>query len=1155
MPDNIKKSPENKESSPIRELFHKNKSDVSEDVKDSEQETTESEKIENAELQNKAQEPKVSESADETSESENTEESDDEEFEDDFDDDDVETVPEPDVHEKHIGFRAVLSKMVEIITAPEDNEMFLGDEEEFEDIFSEDVPEPQTTVEQGVSEEKNKKRSRSKKKELPSTLMASSLYTPKKIKPKDMPKPETVTASEVKTPEPEKTASDPVKTSASKVEKKEEAIKENKQEVAEKPGVKEVPEEPIQQKTEPKPQEKPAAEVNKKEPETVEDNRAKITVDEILKAKNSVSERASVAYGSMDTVDKPPTDDDDTALPIFVKQQGKKKQKSVRKNLPEADKTEPPKAEPPVNKSELSHDVPVKVETPPPVNKSELSHDVPVKVETPPPVNKSELSHDVPVKVETPPPVNKSELSHDVPVKKVTAEVQKATNTETEKKETAERESVSERFEPMVYKAEDDELFIVMAGKFTKTLKTEYENVRRLKVELPPPEPPVAVEQEKKPVQQTAVKETVKKTEQKNEAQPEQRTVKRQKSNQKPKASKSVKIEPKKPKKRFKLFESIFSAENDRFDYDEETEEEKPELEDYKSESDAEEIKSDINENFRKVFARTVVLTCTSVVSIITAIIAQSMPWAFLNMMKNGWLVYSIISFLLFLVAAFAGRYPIVNGLMPLRRLRGNSDTPVSVATIAVAIQSIISLFQPNVFLDGTYHIYVPLVSLALLLNSMGKLLIIRRTADNFRFLRRKDAKFAGKIYTKNINAEKFASGLPSRRPIIAYTKHSDFMSNFLQLSYASDPVEELAAKVSPFTAALSLICGIIYGIMTKDFVGGVTSFAITACITTPMCSLVAVNIPMMNLCSSTLRHGSMVVGYEAVKQFCDTNALMIDSSQLYPKGSIILSGYKTFDETKLEEALSAGAAITFAVNGSLTHVFETMVQDRKRSLPYVDSVSYDDEMGLSGWVDKQRVLIGNRNLLSKHNIKLPDESIEKKYRKMGNEVTYISVGGQLVVMLVLTYKADRAIAESLRELEDDGVSFIVRTIDPNITQKHIADKFSLYPRCIKILPTGLGNIGYDEISGNEKSSRAYLVTNGKLSAFARAIAGCVKIRSTVTIAKIIQYLSIIIGIILVCVISFISGFAKLGNMEMLLYTGFWCAAMIVVSIVARKLL
>ena len=1123
MSDNIKKSPENTESSPIRELFHKSKEEKPEAVK--EQEKAESGKADKDEPRENAEDTKETEITEEEKSSKTDEPENDpeEEFEDDLDDDDVETVPEPEVHEKHIGLRAVLSKMVEIITAPEDNEMFLGDEEEFEDIFSEDPPEPQVVSDPRPSEKKQQKRSKSKKKELPSTLTASSLYTPKKKKPKDKPEPETVKAAEVKKPEPEK---------------KEEIRKEPETETAKQTEIRTVPEETAQKPTETKTEEKPASETKKKEPEAVEDNRAKITVDEILKAKNSVSERASVAYGSMDTVDKPPTDDDDTALPIFVKQQVRKKQKPKPKNPPE------------VNQSEQR-----KTETPPPVRKSELSHDVPVKAETPPPVNKSELSHDVPVKAETPPPVNKSELSHDTPATKTTAKKQPETKSETEKNESVERETVAERFEPMVYKAEDDELFIVMAGKFTKTLRTEYENVRRLKAELPPPEPPAPAETEEKPIQQTAVKETAKKTEEKETPQPEHHTPKRPKPKVKQKASKTVKIEPKKPKKRFRLFESIFSAENDRFDYDEETEEEKPELEDYNSESDGEEIKSDINENFRKVFVRTVVLTCTSVISIITAIIAQSMPWVFVNMMKNGWLVYSIISFLLFLVAAFAGRYPIVNGFMPLKRLRGNSDTPVSVATLAVAIQSIISLFQPNVFLDGTYHLYVPLISLALLLNSVGKLLIIRRTADNFRFLRRKDAKFAGKIYTKNTNAEKFASGLPSRRPIIAYTKHSNFMNNFLQLSYSSDPVEELSAKVSPFTAALSLLCGIIYGIMTKDFVGGVTSFAITACITTPMCSLVAVNIPMMNLCSSTLRHGSMIVGYEAVKQFCDTNALMIDSSQLYPKGSIILSGYKTFDETKLEEALSAGAAITFAVNGSLTHVFETMVQDRKRSLPYVDSVSYDDEMGLSGWVDKQRVLIGNRDLLSKHNIKLPDESIELKYRRMGNEVAYISVGGQLVVMLVLTYKADRAIAESLRELEDDGVSFIVRTIDPNITQKHIADKFSLYPRCIKILPTGLGNIGYEELSGNEKTSRAYLVTNGRLSSFARAVAGCIKIKSTVTIAKIIQYLSIIIGFILVTVISFLSGFAKLGSMEMLLYAGFWCAAMIIVSIAARKFL
>ena len=49
-------------------------------------------------------------------------------------------------------------------------------------------------------------------------------------------------------------------------------------------------------------------------------------------------------------------------------------------------------------------------------------------------------------------------------------------------------------------------------------------------------------------------------------------------------------------------------------------------------------------------------------------------------------------------------------------------------------------------------------------------------------------------------------------------------------------------------------------------------------------------------------------------------------------------------------------------------------------------------------------------------------------------------------------------------------------------------------------------------------------------------------------------YLAIIIGFILVTVIAFVSGFAKLGSVELLFYIGFWCAALIIVSLAARKL-
>lgn len=698
--------------------------------------------------------------------------------------------------------------------------------------------------------------------------------------------------------------------------------------------------------------------------------------------------------------------------------------------------------------------------------------------------------------------------------------------------------------EPIVYHGSEGIPFIVMAGKFSKTIKTQYEISRKYYLPAAAARPAVP-----KPAANGNSSEA-NKPEIKPAVEPELPKSPAPKIKKKP----PIKM-PKKKRSLGASISGLFSG-DDEFDEDPNAEETpRPELEDYRSSDEADEIKSDINENLRNVFVRTVVLTATAAASIITALLAYFMPWLFTTAIHHGWLVYALVNLLLLGISVFFDRYPIYSGLVSLLHFKGDSDTAGAVAVVAVTIQTIFALFLPDVFVNGTYHIYVPLVNFALLLGSIGKLLIIKRTADNFRFLLRNDAVYAGKIYKNIDKAEEFVMGLPSRKPIIAYMKRSSFMSNFLHLSYAADPVEELCRMISPFTSYFALLCGIGYSAVTKDVVGGVSCFALSAVILIPMCGLLALNIPMKNLSGSTLKKGAMLAGYESVKQFADTNTIMLDYSQLYPKGSIILSGIKAFNENKIQEAILAGAAVTFSVGGSMSYIFETMIQDRRNMLPKVDSVDYDDNMGLKGWVEgKRRVLIGNRALLEYHNITPPDEKIEEKYRKMGNEIAYISIGGELVAMFILTYKADRKIAEALRDMEENGVSFLIRTIDPNITSKHIAEKFSLYGRCVKVLPTGLGTVCYDEISGKEKSSRAYMVTNGSIEAFAAAITGCIKMRSAVTISKIIQMLSIGIGFVLVNVIAFLSGFAKLGCFELLLYISFWCIALIAVSVIARKI-
>ena len=759
--------------------------------------------------------------------------------------------------------------------------------------------------------------------------------------------------------------------------------------------------------------------------------------------------------------------------------------------------------------------------------------------------------------------------------------------------------------------------FIVMAGKFTKTLRGEYEAIRMFRDK--PPEPvrkenidngtntaavlkspaapvPVELPNDKKTKTKTKPKSSKKAPEtpkQKptsvlkslSEAEPLIRHKKKKRAPEPPAEKKLSNItklpiskiedidEPeeeentnviklrsekqkaaKKKKDRKKInFRYFFNSEEEYVPDDDmlTPQEQKPQIDDYNDEKDAEAIGTEIATNFQTVFARTIVLLVTTVLSIILALVGQCTS-LFSDAIKNGWLWFAIFSFMIFAVSVIASRMPIMNGLMPLRRFKGNSDTAVSIASIAVAIQSVTAIFVPDTYVNGTMYIYVPLAVTALFFNSIGKLLMIIRTHNNFAYLRKPFPKYAGKIFTDVNNAEKMVSELPSHRAIIGYTKRAKFMSNFLQLSYAPDPSEELAAFVAPFTTVLSIVCGVAYGIMTQDFISGVSSFALTACMSVPMICLVAVNIPLRRLCKDALHSGAMITSYETVKQFSDTNAIMIDSSQLYPKGSVTLDGMKAFKQSKLNDAILSGAAIMNVVNGTMIHAFENIVQCSKDMLPRVDNVIYEDGKGLVGWVRGQRVLIGNRELLQAHNITPPDISVEKRYRETGSEITYISVSGELIAMFVLSYKTDRNIARELKNLEQNGVSFVVRTVDANITKEKIAERFGLYHRCITVLPTGLGNICREAMFTTDDTARAYLVTRGKLSSFAKAVAGCIKIKSNVTISKILQYVAIVLGLIIVTMISFVSGFEKLGCLEMLIYTGFWSLTSILVTMIRK---
>ncbi len=568
-------------------------------------------------------------------------------------------------------------------------------------------------------------------------------------------------------------------------------------------------------------------------------------------------------------------------------------------------------------------------------------------------------------------------------------------------------------------------------------------------------------------------------------------------------------------------------------------------IEDYRSPQDAKSIILEVNSNIKKMFINSIFTTALFFVSLILTIVGRASVHSFASSVT-----LAIFNFLILAVAGWVCRVTILNGLTPLKKFKGNSDTGAAVALSSTLLQSVVAMFSPAKFFSGSLSLYTSIAILALVLNCVGKFFMVRRVKENFKFVTSKTATaYSAKIYTNEDIARQFISGTTMNKPIVAYQHETDFLSDFLRLSYSPDPSEDMASKVAPVTLIFSVFVSVLYGIFAKDFVGALSVFAILSCISVPACDLLAVNLPLHKLCKDTLSKNAMVSGYPAVRQFCDTKAVVCEAKDLYPMDSITLNGVKAFSNNRVEEGMLAAAAILTEAKSPMACVFDHVIATNKNKIPKVESVLYEDNLGLVGWVEGERILVGNKALLDKYAIALPEEDFEEKHTKDGKLVTYLARSGELLAMFVTTYDTTLRIAELLKNAEANGISLLVHTTDCNVTGEKISADFGIYYRSVKVLPTGLGNVCQEITSQKEDSSRAYLATRGSFLSLVRALCGCVKLKNITSLAVVIQLIGIVLGVVVVSAISLFAGAGILKNLEMLLFVVLMAATTLIVPL------
>lgn len=575
-------------------------------------------------------------------------------------------------------------------------------------------------------------------------------------------------------------------------------------------------------------------------------------------------------------------------------------------------------------------------------------------------------------------------------------------------------------------------------------------------------------------------------------------------------------------------------------------------VDDYMGEDDEKSIMQEINLNIKKLFGRTMLTGGLALVSIIITVLVRLFPQAICNAVFFAPVAYAVINFLLIGFSTFVNRVAIMSGLTPLAHFKGNSDTAVALAAVASVVQTVVSFFCLYGVTSFDINYYTVIVLAAFFANNLGKLLMVLRVKENFKFTAADGQRYAAKIYNNESVAAQMMSGTAVERPIIAYQHRTGFPSNFLKISYAPDPSEDLASKLAPATAVIAVVVALLYGIFFGSFSGAVNAFALVCAVCIPVSTLLAVNIPMYDLCKKLLHTGAMLSGYPSVKQFCDSTAVMIDANELFPADSVFLDGIKTFEDYNIDESLLCGIAILKEAQNPIAKVFEKVVDETDGDLPEVESVLYEDELGLVGWVNGERILVGNRELMTKYSVETPSIEYEDKYIQSGKQVTYVARAGRLIAMFVTHYIADSILMPELHRAEANGISILVHSTDCNITNDLICSLYNVFYRTVKVLPTGLGTVLKECKSTFEETSRAYLITNGKTSAFLKAVSGSVHIKRNISLSIVIQLISVVLGVLLTATLALYAGVGALGTLGVLIYSLFWGVATLVAPLIHK---
>ncbi len=348
---------------------------------------------------------------------------------------------------------------------------------------------------------------------------------------------------------------------------------------------------------------------------------------------------------------------------------------------------------------------------------------------------------------------------------------------------------------------------------------------------------------------------------------------------------------------------------------------------------------------------------------------------------------------------------------------------------------------------------------------------------------------------------------------LTAGSTETDEIKNFLRHTLSDRPC---GGKVNIFTAISLAITGVIalsVGISYSSADYALLAAACVMSLTAAPSLFVSDMLPFAGVSERLRKVRAAVCSRYSAERIEEINALVVSSADIFPKGTIKLFNISPLSANNLDDTITAAAAVAREAQSPLFGVFEKMVGG-ETELPVADTVKYEDNLGISGWVGDSHIMIGNRSLMQSHGVRVPDLEVDRKILHKGYFPVYVACDQRACALLMVKYSVDPDMERELCHLADKGITLLIDNCDPNITEQMLCDYFGLYTDIVKILDHN-GAEKYHNATEKKERVSAHGFHKGNAFSFLSLISGSIRLR---TLSNVLFVLHIICTVV-VCLL------------------------------------